>query len=192
MVATFIPPFEQLAKRKINQLQKIILKGLHDHIFQASFFNFLSILHRVCLRSCVGLRLKCRCMILWSPNDFFPNWLQMFFPLNCAFVQVSPSLNPWFVTLHLQSTFGPYGDPSFLLHHGEKMMISHDVVWDAFVSITRDVRFLVLCEHTHVFLLPTFFFFHINESIVWFRWMVFKRWLILSSLTSFKRIWFHM
>jgi hypothetical protein len=70
-------------------------------------------------------------------------------------------------------------------------MISHDVVWDAFVSIIRDVKFLVLCEHTHVFLLLAFFFSRINESVVWFWWMVFKHWLILSSLTSFKRIWFH-
>jgi hypothetical protein len=50
--------------------------------------------------------------------------------------------------------------------HGEKRMISNNFVWDAFVSITRDVRFLVLCEHTHVFLLPTFFSHQWVNSVV--------------------------
>jgi hypothetical protein len=33
-------------------------------------------------------------------------------------------------------------------------MTSHDVVQDDFVSITRDERFHILCEQTHVFLPP--------------------------------------
>jgi hypothetical protein len=48
----------------------------------------------------------------------------------------------------------------FYYTHGEEKMISNDVVWVAFVSIMKDVNFLVLCEHTHFSLLLAFFFSH--------------------------------
>lgn len=39
--------------------------------------------------------------------------------------------------------------------HGGEKTASHDVVWDAFVSVTRDARFHVLQEQTHILpLLP--------------------------------------
>jgi hypothetical protein len=40
--------------------------------------------------------------------------------------------------------------------HGEEKATSHDVVWDAFASIMKDVKFHVLHEQTHVFLLFAF------------------------------------
>ncbi len=47
---------------------------------------------------------------------FFFNWLHRFFPLHCAFGWASPTLSPWFITLHLCSMFRPYGDPFSSLH----------------------------------------------------------------------------
>ncbi len=53
--------------------------------------------------------------------------------------------------LHLWSTFGPYKDA-----YGGEKTTSHDVVRDAFASNSKDVRFHVLHEQTHVLLLLTF------------------------------------
>jgi hypothetical protein len=35
-------------------------------------------------------------------------------------------------------------------------IVGHDVVWDSFVSIAKDVGFDVLREQTHVFMVPYF------------------------------------
>jgi hypothetical protein len=53
--------------------------------------------------------------------------------------------------LHLWSTFGPYKDA-----YGGERTTFHDVVRDAFASNSKDVRFHVLHEQTHVLLSLTF------------------------------------
>jgi hypothetical protein len=40
--------------------------------------------------------------------------------------------------------------------HGGERTTTHDIIWNSFVSIARDVRFHVLCEQAHVFLMPSF------------------------------------
>jgi hypothetical protein len=56
-----------------------------------------------------------------------------------------------------------YGQPlhSIGIHllrcaHGEKRMVSHDVVWNTFASIVIDVGFHVAHKQTHVIMPPTF------------------------------------
>jgi hypothetical protein len=66
-LAPCVPPFEQLAKRGVDYLQKSVLKRLHDH----SFINILVYLpfdsHQTHLRSyagtCVGAWLLARLII---------------------------------------------------------------------------------------------------------------------------------
>jgi hypothetical protein len=85
----------------------------------------------------VGAWLSTHLMIL-----FFLVGFRHFLHYIAHLVGPSPSFNPWFVTLHLCPTFGPYGDSTF--HY------AHDVVSDAFAFIAKDARFHVLHEQTHV------------------------------------------
>jgi hypothetical protein len=50
----------------------------------------------------------------------------------------------------------PMGIRFLCCAHGGEKMVSHDPVWDAFASITRNASFHVACEQTHIFLPPTF------------------------------------
>ncbi len=59
---------------------------------------------------------KCRHIVVYLANDFFSIWLQMFFHYVAHLVGLASSISPWLVTLHLWSTFGPYGDPPYSLH----------------------------------------------------------------------------
>ncbi len=44
----------------------------------------------------------------------------------------------------------------FCCAHGEKQIVTYDVLRDFFISIARDVEFHVLCEQTHFCLTPFF------------------------------------
>jgi hypothetical protein len=48
--------------------------------------------------------------------------------------------------------FDPMGIHILHYVHGGKRMASHNVVWDVFTTIARDVRFYVLRDQTHVLL----------------------------------------
>ncbi len=64
----------------------------------------------------------------------------------------------------------------FRYAHGEEKIISHDVVQSIFLFIMKDEE-CVLCEQTHIILLPTFIF-HIKGLTLWFWWMMFRHWLM--------------
>ncbi len=54
--------------------------------------------------------------VVYSPNDFFfPIGFKHFFHYIVHLVGPPPSLSPWFITLHLWPTFGPYEEPPFSL-----------------------------------------------------------------------------
>jgi hypothetical protein len=46
------------------------------------------------------------------------------------------------------------------------MTTSHDVIWDVFIDITKDVGFHVLWEQTHILPLPSFLSFFRRVNIV--------------------------
>jgi len=103
-------------------------------------------------------RAKLGCVIVCLLNDHFLKFdFKGFFHYITHSIGPLPSLGPWFVTLHLWSTFGPYRDPPSLLC---PWMASHDAMQDDFVSITKDVIFHVLREQTHVLPSPTLQFTH--------------------------------
>jgi hypothetical protein len=60
-----------------------------------------------------------------------------------------------FATLHLWPTFRLHGDSPFLLRSWWGKDASYNVIWDAFVSITKDVGFHGAREQTHILLLLT-------------------------------------
>jgi hypothetical protein len=94
-------------------------------------------------------------MVVYLPIDpFFSIDFRGFFHYVVHLIGLPPFLSPWFVTLHLWLTFKPYEDPfsSLCLYMVGERMPSHDVVWNAFVSIMKDARFHILHEYTHVFL----------------------------------------
>jgi len=102
-------------------------------------------------------------MIVCLPSDPFLKFdFKGFFHYVAHSIVLLPSFSPWFITLHLWSTFGPYKDPPSLLC---PWITSHDVVQDAFVSITKDARFHILREQTHILLLPTLQSTHLT---LWF------------------------
>jgi hypothetical protein len=92
-------------------------------------------------------------MVLYLPNDpfFFIDFKTSF---HCVthLVGPPPPISTWFVILQLYII----GIHFFHCTHGGERMVSHDVVWDAFASIARDLGFHVLHEQTHIFLLPIF------------------------------------
>ncbi len=69
----------------------------------------------------------------------------------------------------------PMGIHLFCYTYGGENILFHYVVRDVFVSITRDTRFNVLWEQTHVLLLP-FFSIFINRSTLLCWLMAFTHW----------------
>ncbi len=71
-------------------------------------------------------------MVVYSFDDlFFSIDFIGFFHWMAHSVGPPPPLSPWFTTLHLWSTLGPYED-LFQCTHGGERMTSHDVVQDNF------------------------------------------------------------
>ncbi len=77
------------------------------------------------------------------------------------------------------------------IHSGERIA-SHDVVWDAFAFIVKDVRFHVLQKQTHVFPSP-FFSFLVDKLTLFCQLMAFLliriNWISLISYILFHN-WF--
>jgi len=54
--------------------------------------------------------------------------------------------------MHMWSTIDLTWIHLFHYSHGEEHTTTHDVIWDSFTSVARDVKFHVLCKQIHVFL----------------------------------------
>jgi hypothetical protein len=117
MVATLcIPPFEQLAKKGVHQLQENISKQLHDHSFSSILLYLSWDSHHACLSFCIGSK-----MGIWLSTHpvtffFFPCGFKYFFLCEAHHVGPPPFIGPWFVTLDFWPTFRPHGDSPPLLH----------------------------------------------------------------------------
>jgi len=108
----------------------------------------------VCSRSCVGpsvgawlfAHLAIPCFHLPSDVFSFVLWTRLGLPhplvLNLTHYIYDQLLDP--MGIHL-------------LHyvHGGERVISHDVIWDVFASIVKNVRFHILQKQTHVLMLPS-------------------------------------
>jgi hypothetical protein len=104
----------------------------------------------------------------------------------------------FFQALHLWPIFGSYGDPPFLLCplwkkndflwcYVKKRTISHDVMWDVFVSIVKDAKFHVLFGYIHIFLSFAFVF----TSLGWLVVLMDGGCCLMSSLlTPLAHFWF--
>jgi hypothetical protein len=68
---------------------------------------------------------------------------------------------------------------------------SHDVMQDAFEFIEKDIGFHILWISKPMFFCCLPFSLQMSGLILWFQWMVFRFWLILSSFTPFESNWFH-
>jgi hypothetical protein len=121
-------------------LEENILEKLHDHFFLSPSLICLLIHIRWISEGALQIlcRVKCKCVVVRRSH------------YNAHSVGFHPFLNFWFVTLHLWSTFGPYGIYVLCCAHGGEKTASHDVVWAAFEFIVKDDRFHILCEQTHV------------------------------------------
>jgi hypothetical protein len=143
-------------------------------------------LHRTRQKSCVGPSVNawfCVCpMILFFLSDF-----KGFFHYVTHSIGPPSSLSPWFIILHLWSTFGPFGHPP---SRGGERTTSHDVMQHHLASTVRDARFMFYVNKL-TFFQHLLFGLCINGSILWFWWMMFRHWLPLSSLSPLEQIWFH-
>jgi hypothetical protein len=132
---------------------------MHDH----SFFSIISELsyncHHVWLKSCIGLGLGAQlstCPHIPSfPIDFnifsltLHNRLGFPHPIICGFFLCISSQPIDLLRIHI-----------FHCAHGAKRTTIHDVVWNSFTSIVRDVGFHVLREQL------MFFQCHLSNHIV--------------------------
>jgi hypothetical protein len=71
----------------------------------------------------------------------------------------------------------------------KKIMTSHDVMWDVFVSIIRDAKFYILCGYIHIFWSLAFVFTSMGWRVVLIDGGCC---LMSSSLTPLAHIWFRM
>jgi hypothetical protein len=83
-------------------------------------------------------------MVIFSPNDLFLLIdFKGFFHYVVHLVWPPPSFNPWFVTLHLWSTFGSIFFIAPMVGRGQLPMM---LGVGSLCIIVRDMGFHVLCE----------------------------------------------
>lgn len=112
-----------------------------------------------------------------------------FFHYIAHMVKLPAFFNHWFITMYLWLSFGPYGDSSFFCccAYGGERMISHDVAWMHLCLSQRMPNFISYMNIYPHFCVAFHLFFVLT---LWFWWMVFKCWLMSSSLAPFQHIWF--
>ncbi len=123
---------------------------MHEHLFS----NIISKCHRVWLKSYVGPSLNVWLYAhLVSPSfkmasNIFASTLRtklhLPHPMTCDF----------FLCICSQAINSTWLHLCCCAHRGERMA-THDVVWNSFTSIIRDVRFHVLCKQLHVLSTPS-------------------------------------
>lgn len=122
---------------------------------------------------------------VWMHRFVFAQWFIFLIDFKGLFHYVAhlvgppSSLSPWFIILHLWSTFGPSRDPPFLM------------LCNMFLHLLWRMRYFMFYMNKVTFFHHLFFGLCINESTLWFWWMTFKHWLSLSSLSPLEQIWFH-
>ncbi len=106
-------PIQVVGRKRSNLTLKEWFKKTTSTFFLTSFFICLIIHSRHVWNLMWG---QVRVHVVYSPNDlFFPIGFKHFFHYIGHLVGPPPSHNPWFITLHLWQTFGPYEDPPFSL-----------------------------------------------------------------------------
>jgi hypothetical protein len=101
-------------------------------------------------------------------HSIFPFNLICF--LLCVAHQVGPppSFIFWFDSLNLWPTFRYSREPPFYCAHVGECIVFHNIVWDGFVSIVRDMGLHVSHNNFFVLLLLSFHYFHWWIDIVLF------------------------
>jgi len=100
-----LPPFEQLIRQQMVQLQDSIMERLHHHTFSNMFFDGTFEAHVAQILSCFGPRVGLNLELKLSSQPF--DYLLYFFPqhficdLDYPILQLQASLN---VCAHISST----------------------------------------------------------------------------------------
>jgi len=131
------PHIEQLVEKGIDWLHESILERLHVNSFSSILFYLHSDSHCTHLKSCawpkVGAWLYPRQII------FFGLALDGFSSTVCIKLGLPHSLALGLSNCICGQPLDPMGIHLFGCTHGKERTASHDVVWDAFASIMRDV-----------------------------------------------------
>jgi hypothetical protein len=134
--------------------QESVSKILHNQSFFNILSNLPSNLHYAHLKFCI--RLGVRAWLSVCPIILFIHLASNIFS---SVVQCAPS---WASPIYWPLACHIYGQPLDLMGihlfcyiHGGEKKTSHNVIWDAFVSITKDVGFHGAREQTHILLLLT-------------------------------------
>jgi hypothetical protein len=106
-------PFSAVGKKR----NKLIFKKYFKKIAWP-FFKTLCVIYFLIHSNVFDIlcQAKHMCIVVYPPNNLLKIDFKCFFHCVAHLVGPPPSLSPWLVTLHLWSTFGPYGDPPYLLH----------------------------------------------------------------------------
>jgi hypothetical protein len=137
-----LPPFEQLIRQQIVQLQDFILERLFYHTLSNMFSNKTSKAHCAQILSCSGLRVGIR---LTTPLIFltFQLYSPIFsttFCMQLGLPHLSIANILWCMCTHPIDHMGIH-----LLHcvHGNEHIRTHDVIHDTFVAIVQTAGFHV-------------------------------------------------
>jgi hypothetical protein len=133
----------------MNCFKESISKNVHDHSFSNIILELSLNCHWVQLRSYATLGLG----FWFSAYPIIPSFKMAFDILSLA---LCTRLNlPHPIVHNFSQCICSQPIDSTRIHllccdHWEECVVAHDIIWDSFASIVRDVRFHVLHEQTHV------------------------------------------
>jgi hypothetical protein len=139
----------------MNYLKENISKNVHEHSFSNIILDLSSNYHCIWLGIYLGPSLN-----VWLSICFVIPSFRMTFDTFSLTLCTKLGL-PHFMARGLFRYICVYPINLTSVHlfhcvHGGKHITTHDVVWDSFASFVKDVGFHVLCEQTHVLMVPYF------------------------------------
>lgn len=127
---------------------------LHNHSFSNIIFDIGFNSHCTRLKSCVGLGVDAWFLICLVISFFCLIIIIIIFVL---FTRLGLLIfNFWVGSMHLWFVSRFNKDLFFHCSHGEEQIASHDIIWDIFTFIAKNMMFHVSCEQIHVFSLFSF------------------------------------
>jgi hypothetical protein len=118
-------------------------------------------LHCACLRSCVGPWVPSRCMSFCSLGHPFFNLAFDVFPyVLCTRLDLLHPLILELIHYICDYPLDLVGTHLFPCSHGGEWITFHDAIWNAFIYITKDMRFHVSCKQTHVLIESSLSFYY--------------------------------
>jgi len=144
------PPIWTNFRERSGSSSRNISENMHDHSFSSIISELSSNYHHIQLKSCIGPNLGAELSTCPSipPFQMDSNIFSLTLHNKLGFPHLMVCDLSWCICSQPIDLLRIH---IFRCAHGVKRTTTHDVVWDSFTSIVKDVEFHVLHEQTHVF-----------------------------------------